>query len=87
MRLTLSGYQGEQLVFSNATWLNVSRRNFSSSVQTDRALYGPGQKVLIWIAILQLDNRPYRGHMEFVVLVRVLLCVLRRRNTIYMWRS
>ncbi|CAL8299406.1 unnamed protein product [Boreogadus saida] len=68
VRLTLSGYQAEQLIFSNSTWLTVSRRNFSSSVQTDRAFYGPGQKVLLWIAALQLDNRPYRGPMEISVL-------------------
>ncbi|CAL8294217.1 unnamed protein product [Arctogadus glacialis] len=48
--------------------LTVSRRNFFSSVQTDRAFYGPGQKVLLWIAALQLDNRPYRGPMEISVL-------------------
>ncbi|XP_030212977.1 CD109 antigen-like [Gadus morhua] len=68
VRLTLSGYQEEQLIFSNSTWLTFSRRNFSSSVQTDRAFYGPGQKVLLWIAALQLDNRPYRGAMEISVL-------------------
>ncbi|CAL8285857.1 unnamed protein product [Lota lota] len=68
VRLTVSGYQGEQLIFSNSTWLTVSRRNVSSSVQTDRVRYRPGQTVQIRIASLQLDNRPYRGPMEISVL-------------------
>ncbi|KAG7275782.1 hypothetical protein CRUP_005696 [Coryphaenoides rupestris] len=47
VELTLSGHQGGQLIFSNSTWLPVSHRSVSSSVQTDRARYRPDQTV--WV--------------------------------------
>ena len=60
--LTVSGYQGERLIFSNSTALDVSRLgDVSTSVRTDRARYRPGETVRIRIASLHLDNRPYKG--------------------------
>ncbi|KAK0139942.1 CD109 antigen [Merluccius polli] len=67
VKLTVSGYQGGQLIFSNSTTLNVSLGDVSTSVQTDRARYRPGQTVRIRIASLHLDNRPYKGAVEISV--------------------
>ncbi|CAL8271807.1 unnamed protein product [Merluccius merluccius] len=67
----VSGYQGEQLIFSNSTTLNVSLGDVSTSAQTDQARYRPGQTVRIRIASLHLDNRPYKGAVEISVSVGV----------------
>lgn len=67
--LTVRGYKGDSLVFSNSTTLPFNPRNVSSFIQTDRTHYQPGDTVKVRVASLRWDHRPHRGRVDTSVLV------------------
>ncbi|XP_062295771.1 CD109 antigen-like [Scomber scombrus] len=67
LNLTVKGYKGDDLIFTNTTTLSFNPRNVSSFIQTDRSHYQPGHTVKVRIVSLQLDNRPYKGRMDISV--------------------
>lgn len=69
--LTVRGYKGDSLVFTNSTTLPFSPRNVSSFIQTDRTRYQPGDTVKVRVASLRWDHRPHQGGVDFSVLVGV----------------
>uniref|UniRef100_H3DHJ9 CD109 molecule n=1 Tax=Tetraodon nigroviridis TaxID=99883 RepID=H3DHJ9_TETNG len=66
--MTVRGYRGDSLVFSNSTALPFSLRNVSSFIQTDRSCYQPGETVRVRVVSLRLDQRPHKGRVETRVL-------------------
>ncbi|XP_041810122.1 CD109 antigen-like [Chelmon rostratus] len=67
LNLTLSGYRGDDLIFTNTTSLKFSPRNVSTFIQTDRSRYQPGDTVRVRIVCVRLDNRPYKGRVDISV--------------------
>ncbi|XP_029686839.1 CD109 antigen-like [Takifugu rubripes] len=66
--LTVRGYKGDSLVFTNSTTLPFSPRNVSSFIQTDRTHYQPGDTVKVRVASLRWDHHPYQGRVDASVL-------------------
>ncbi|KAG8013590.1 hypothetical protein GBF38_022041, partial [Nibea albiflora] len=62
--LTVKGYKGENLLFTNTTTVSFSPRNVSTFIQTDRSRYQPGDTVKVRIVSIQLDNHPYKGRVD-----------------------
>ncbi|XP_040917246.1 CD109 antigen-like [Toxotes jaculatrix] len=67
LNLTVRGYRGNSLIFTNATTLSFNLKNVSTFTQTDRSLYQPGDTVRVRTVSVQLDNRPYKGRVEISV--------------------
>nr|XP_029136242.1 CD109 antigen [Labrus bergylta] len=63
LNLTVNGYTGDTLIFTNTTTLIFSLRNVSTFIQTDRPRYQPGDTVKIRIVCVKLDNHPYKGRV------------------------
>lgn len=71
--LTVRGYRGDSLLFTNTTTLSFSPRNVSTFIQTDRSRYRPGDAVKLRVVSVQLDNHPYKGVVDISVQVGVRL--------------
>lgn len=71
--LTVRGYRGDSLLFTNTTTLSFSPRNVSTFIQTDRSRYRPGDTVKLRVVSVQLDNHPYKGVVDISVQVGVRL--------------
>lgn len=69
--LTVRGYRGDSLIFTNSTALPFSLRNVSSFILTDRSRYQPGDAVKVRVVSLGLDHLPHKGRVETRVLVGV----------------
>ncbi|XP_041828003.1 CD109 antigen-like [Melanotaenia boesemani] len=67
LNLTVKGYKGDSLIFTNTTILTFSTRNVTVFIQTDRSRYKPGDGVKIRVVSVHLDNHPYRGRVEISV--------------------
>ncbi|XP_034051005.1 CD109 antigen [Thalassophryne amazonica] len=65
--LTVSGYQGDELIFTNTSSLIFNLRSISTFIQTDRSNYRPGDTVKLRVVCVQLDNRPYSGSVDVSV--------------------
>lgn len=79
LNLTVRGYKGNSVIFTNTTTLTFSPRNVSTFIQTDRSRYHPGDTVKVRAMCVHLDNHPYKGSVD--VSVRVRLYCLRERTT------
>ncbi|XP_051246774.1 CD109 antigen-like [Dicentrarchus labrax] len=64
LNLTVWGYNGDNLIFTNTTSLRFSLRIVSTFIQTDKSRYQPGDTVKVRIVSVQLDNRPYEGRVD-----------------------
>ncbi|XP_067470944.1 CD109 antigen-like [Thunnus thynnus] len=64
LNLTVRGYKGDDLIFTNTTTLSFNLRNVSSFIQTDRSRYQPGDTVNVRVVSVQLDNHPYKGRVD-----------------------
>lgn len=71
--LTVKGYKGDSLIFTNTTTVSFSPRNVSTFIQTDRSSYQPGDTVKIRIVSVQLDNHPYKGRVDISAQVGISL--------------
>ncbi|XP_030575167.1 CD109 antigen-like [Archocentrus centrarchus] len=67
LNLTVWGYKGNSVIFTNTTTLSFSRRNVSTFIQTDRWRYSPGDTVKVRVVSVQWDNRPYEGKVDVSV--------------------
>ncbi|XP_070776881.1 CD109 antigen-like [Enoplosus armatus] len=67
LNLTVRGFRGDNLIFTNTTTLSFSLRNVSTSIQTDRSRYQPGDTVIVRIVSVQLDNHPHKGRVDISV--------------------
>ncbi|XP_056249879.1 CD109 antigen-like [Seriola aureovittata] len=65
--LTVRGYKGDSLIFSNTTTLSFNRKNVSSVIQTDRSRCQPGDTIRVRVVSVQLDNHPYKGRVDISV--------------------
>ncbi|XP_047466391.1 CD109 antigen-like [Mugil cephalus] len=68
LNLTVRGYKGDGLIFTNTTTLSYSLRNVSSFIQTNRSRYRPGDTVRVRVVSVKMDNRPYKGRVDIAVL-------------------
>ncbi|XP_049917736.1 CD109 antigen-like [Epinephelus moara] len=66
INLTVRGYRGDDVIFTNTTTLSFSPRNVSF-IQTDRSRYHPGDTVKVRVVSVQLDNHPYKGRVEISI--------------------
>lgn len=69
LNLTVKGYRGDSLIFTNTTALSFSPRNVSTFIQMDRSRYQPGETIKVRIVSVQLDNHPYRGSVDVSIQV------------------
>ncbi|XP_056282328.1 CD109 antigen isoform X2 [Pseudoliparis swirei] len=67
LSLTVRGYRGSDLIFTNTSTLRFSPRNVSTFIQTDRSRYQPGDTVKVRVVCVQLDNRPYKGPVDISI--------------------
>ncbi|XP_065328159.1 CD109 antigen-like [Pelmatolapia mariae] len=67
LNLTVRGYKGNSVIFTNTTTLTFSPRNVSTFIQTDRSRYYPGDTVKVRAMCVQLDNRPYKDRVDLSV--------------------
>ncbi|XP_068195427.1 CD109 antigen-like [Antennarius striatus] len=67
LNLTVRGYEGEKVIFTNTTTINYCPRNVSTFIQTDKSRYQPGETVKVRIVCVQLDNHPYKGRVDISV--------------------
>ncbi|KAM4771055.1 CD109 antigen-like [Rhinophrynus dorsalis] len=58
---------GNVLLFSKSVKLEMERKNVSVFIQTDKAVYKPGQTVKIRIISVNQDLRPHQGHVDIFV--------------------
>ncbi|XP_069392339.1 CD109 antigen-like isoform X2 [Paralichthys olivaceus] len=65
--LTVSGYRGDSVIFTNTTTLSFNLRNVSIFIQMDKSRYQPGDNIRVRIVSVQLDNRPYKGTVDIAV--------------------
>lgn len=71
--LTVKGYKGGNLIFTNTTTVSFSPRNVSTFIQTDKSSYQPGDTVKVRIVSVQLDNNPYKGRVDISAQVGITL--------------
>lgn len=69
LNLTVWGYKGNTVIFTNTTTLSFNRRNVSTFIQTDRSRYSPGDTVRVRVACVRADNRPYDDGVDVAVRV------------------
>ena len=67
--LVVRGYQADTLIFSNTTKLSLCGKTVSTSIQTDRSHYQPGDTVRIRSASVQTDYSPYGGRVDISIRV------------------
>ncbi|CAI5695208.1 unnamed protein product [Oreochromis niloticus] len=67
LNLTVRGYKGNSVIFTNTTTLSFSPRNVSTFIQTDRSRYHPGDTVKARAMCVQLDNHPYKDRVDLSV--------------------
>nr|XP_061824601.1 CD109 antigen-like isoform X2 [Nerophis lumbriciformis] len=67
LNLTVTGYDGDSIVFSNITTLSFDLRNVSCFLQTEHSRYRPRDNVKMWAACVRLDNRPYKGRVDISI--------------------
>ncbi|CAJ1073876.1 LOW QUALITY PROTEIN: CD109 antigen [Xyrichtys novacula] len=67
LNLTVRGYTGDTLIFTNTTTLIFSRSSVSTFIQTDKPSYQPGDTVKVRVMCVQSDNRPYKGRVDVSV--------------------
>uniref|UniRef100_A0A8C6Y3Q5 CD109 antigen n=1 Tax=Naja naja TaxID=35670 RepID=A0A8C6Y3Q5_NAJNA len=65
--LLVNGYSEGQLLFSNRTSLLFARKSFSVFIQTDKAMYKPGQDVKIRVVTLYSDLKPYNTPVNIYI--------------------
>ncbi|XP_058032225.1 CD109 antigen [Ahaetulla prasina] len=65
--LLVNGYSKEQLLFSNRTILPFASKSFSVFIQTDKAMYKPGQDVKIRVVTLHSDLKPYNTPVNIYI--------------------
>ncbi|XP_060773998.1 CD109 antigen [Neoarius graeffei] len=66
-KLTVSGYIGQTLVFSNSTLLKYSPRSVSVLLQTDKPKYKPGQAVKIRALVVTPDGKPCNKQIDIII--------------------
>uniref|UniRef100_A0AAZ1XBW9 CD109 molecule n=1 Tax=Oreochromis aureus TaxID=47969 RepID=A0AAZ1XBW9_OREAU len=64
LNLTVRGYKGNSVIFTNTTTLSFSPRNVSTFIRTDRSRYHPGDTVKVRAMCVQLDNHPYKDRVD-----------------------
>ncbi|KAG7226234.1 hypothetical protein INR49_002984, partial [Caranx melampygus] len=65
--LTVRGYKGDSLIFSNTTVLSFNLKNVSSVIQTDKSRCQPGDTIRVRVVSVRLDNNPYKGRVDVSV--------------------
>ncbi|XP_060938965.1 CD109 antigen-like [Limanda limanda] len=65
--LTVRGYRGDSVIFTNNTTLSFNLKNVSVFIQMDKSRYQPGDNIRVRIVSVQLDNRPYKGTVDTAV--------------------
>ncbi|KAL2081856.1 hypothetical protein ACEWY4_021674 [Coilia grayii] len=66
-QLVIKGYEGDNMVFSNSTFLRFSPTSSSTFIQTDKANYKPGQAVRIRVVSIHTDGRPLNSTVDIVI--------------------
>ncbi len=69
LNLTVRGYRGDDLIFTDNATLSFSPRNVFTFIQTDRSHYQPGDTVKVRIVCVQLDNHPHKGSVDISIQV------------------
>ncbi|XP_033844625.2 CD109 antigen [Periophthalmus magnuspinnatus] len=65
--LTVRGYKGDEVIFTNTTTIAFNPRNVTTFIQTDRPRYPPGDRMRVRVASVDLNNYPYHGKVELSI--------------------
>ncbi|XP_048841043.1 CD109 antigen isoform X2 [Brienomyrus brachyistius] len=65
--LAVSGFIGENVVFSNTTVMKFIPKISSTFIQTDKSVYKPGQAVKIRVVSVYPDGKPSRSNVNIVI--------------------
>ncbi|XP_041063636.1 CD109 antigen [Carcharodon carcharias] len=66
-QLAVQGYAEQRLLFSNWIDVEVVTETVSSLIQTDKAIYKPGQTVKIRAICIYPDLKPYLGKISVII--------------------
>ncbi|XP_078085518.1 CD109 antigen [Mustelus asterias] len=66
-QLLVRGYAEESLLFSNSTDVEVIMETVSTLIQTDKAMYKPGQTVRIRAICIYPDLKPFLGKISVII--------------------
>ncbi|XP_067901811.1 CD109 antigen [Heterodontus francisci] len=66
-QLMVQGYAEQRLLFSNSTSMEVVAETVSTLIQTDKAMYKPGQIVKIRAICIYPDLKPYLGKINVII--------------------
>ncbi|XP_038672779.1 CD109 antigen [Scyliorhinus canicula] len=66
-QLVVRGYAEESLLFHNSTDVEVVTETVSTLIQTDKALYKPGQAVKIRAICIYPDLKPFLGKISIII--------------------
>lgn len=67
--LAVEGYEGQKLLFSNRSTLEIILESVSAMIQTDKAMYKAGQIVKIRSICIYTDLKPYLGKINIIISV------------------
>ncbi|XP_055495112.1 CD109 antigen [Leucoraja erinacea] len=65
--LAVEGYEGQKLLFSNRSTLEIILESVSAMIQTDKAMYKAGQIVKIRSICIYTDLKPYLGKINIII--------------------
>ncbi|XP_078262106.1 CD109 antigen-like [Rhinoraja longicauda] len=65
--LVVEGYQGQNLLFSNSSTLEIILERVTALIQTDKAMYKAGQTVKIRSICIYTDLKPYLGKINIII--------------------
>lgn len=61
----------KSIIFMNSTLLNVESKNYSIFIQTDKAIYKPGESIKFRILVLDFDLKPVDECLKVSVMVNM----------------
>ncbi|XP_051867676.1 CD109 antigen isoform X3 [Pristis pectinata] len=65
--LVVEGHGDQKLLFSNSTSVEIIPERVSALIQTDKAMYKPGQAVKIRAICIYTDLKPYLGKINLII--------------------
>ncbi|XP_060686683.1 CD109 antigen [Hemiscyllium ocellatum] len=65
--LVVQGYSEERLLFTNSSSVRIVKEPVSILIQTDKAMYKPGQSVKIRAISIHPDLKPYMGKINIII--------------------
>ncbi|KAI1895828.1 hypothetical protein AGOR_G00110780 [Albula goreensis] len=67
LTLVVNGFVGENMVFTNRTYINYRRLSFAGTIQTDKKRYTPGEMVKFRVITADHEGKPSKGPVNIQI--------------------